>query len=113
MQAGYEHGAEWLDQMMVYLKGNVDFLRSYLEENMPNIKLIEPEATYLLWLDCRSLNIETEKLNQLLIKKAGLALNKGTTFGIDGEGFLRINIGCPRSILEKALDKIKLIVDEM
>lgn len=111
MQAGYEHGAEWLDQMMEYLKGNVDFLRSYLNENIPSIKLIEPEATYLLWLDCRSLNIETEKLNQLLIKKAGLALNKGTTFGVDGEGFLRINIGCPRSILEKALDKIKLIVD--
>ena len=113
MQAGYEHGAEWLDQMMVYLQGNVDFLRSYLEENIPSIKLIEPEATYLLWLDCRSLNIETEKLNQLLIKKAGLALNKGTTFGVDGEGFLRINIGCPRSVLEEALERIKLIVEQI
>ncbi|MBI9058230.1 MAG: pyridoxal phosphate-dependent aminotransferase [Labilibaculum sp.] len=113
MQAGYEDGAEWLDQLMDYLKGNVDFLRSYLNENIPSIKLIEPEATYLLWLDCRSLNIDTEKLNKLLIQKAGLALNKGTTFGIDGEGFLRINIGCPQSVLEKALEKIKLIVDEL
>ncbi|MDE5418703.1 pyridoxal phosphate-dependent aminotransferase [Labilibaculum sp. DW002] len=113
MQAGYEDGAEWLDQLMDYLKGNVDFLRSYLKENIPTIKLIEPEATYLLWLDCRSLNIDTEKLNKLLIQKAGLALNKGTTFGNDGEGFLRINIGCPRSVLEKALEKIKLIVDEL
>ena len=113
MQAGYEDGAEWLDQLMAYLKGNVDFLRSYLKENIPTIKLIEPEATYLLWLDCRSLNIDTEKLNKLLIQKAGLALNKGTTFGNDGEGFLRINIGCPRSVLEKALEKIKLTVDEL
>ena len=113
MQAGYEDGAEWLDQLMDYLKGNVDFLHSYLKENIPTIKLIEPEATYLLWLDCRSLNIDTEKLNKLLIQKAGLALNKGTTFGNDGEGFLRINIGCPRSVLEKALEKIKLIVDEL
>lgn len=113
MQAGYEDGAEWLDQMMIYLKGNVDFLRSYLNRNIPSIKLIEPEATYLLWLDCRSLNIDTEKLNKLLIQKAGLALNKGTTFGNDGEGFLRINIGCPRSVLEKALEKIKLTVDEL
>ena len=113
MQAGYEDGAEWLDQLMDYLKGNVDFLRSYLKENIPTIKLIEPEATYLLWLDCRSLNIDTEKLNKLLIQKAGLALNKGTTFGNDGEGFLRINIGCPRSVLEKALEKIKLTVDEL
>ena len=113
MQAGYEDGAEWLDQLMDYLKGNVDFLHSYLKENIPTIKLIEPEATYLLWLDCRSLNIDTEKLNKLLIQKAGLALNKGTTFGNDGEGFLRINIGCPRSVLEKALEKIKLTVDEL
>lgn len=113
MQAGYENGAEWLDQLMVYLQGNVNFLRSYLNENIPNIKLIEPEATYLLWLDCRALDIKTEQLNQLLIQKAGLALNKGTTFGPEGEGFLRINIGCPRSVLKEALDKIKMIVNEL
>lgn len=113
MQAGYEDGAEWLDQLMVYLQGNVDFLRSYLNENIPSIKLVEPEATYLLWLDCRSLNIKTNKLNQLLIEKAGLALNKGTTFGIEGEGFLRINIGCPRSVLEEALKKIMLTVNQL
>ena len=113
MQAGYKQGAEWLDQLMEYLQGNVDFLRSYLNENIPSIKLIEPEASYLLWLDCRSLSIETEKLNKLLIEKAGLALNKGTTFGADGEGFLRINIGCPRSILQKALEKIKLTIDQL
>jgi len=113
MQAGYEHGAEWLDQLLIYLKGNVDFLRSYLEENIPSIKLIEPEATYLLWLDCRSLNITTEKLNQQLIQKAGLALNKGTTFGEEGEGFLRINIGCPKSILLEAMDKIKQTVNQL
>jgi cystathionine beta-lyase len=112
MQAGYEKGAEWLDELMEYLEENVNFLRSFINKNMPKIKLVEPEATYLLWLDCRSLGIETEALNQLLIHEAGLAFNKGTTFGEEGEGYLRINIGCPRSILEKALIKLKAIVDQ-
>ncbi|WP_372752751.1 MalY/PatB family protein [Labilibaculum sp.] len=112
MQAGYEKGAEWLDELMEYLEGNVNFLRSYIEKNMPKIKLVEPEATYLLWLDCRSLGINTEQLNQRLINEAGLAFNKGTTFGEEGEGYFRINIGCPRSILEQALVQLKSIVNQ-
>ncbi|PKQ65138.1 cystathionine beta-lyase [Labilibaculum filiforme] len=113
MQAGYGEGAEWLDQLMIYLKGNVDFLREYLKEHIPGIKLVEPGATYLLWLDYRALGISTEDLHRLLINKAGLAVNEGTKFGPEGEGYLRINIGCPRSVLAIALDKIKQTVDEL
>lgn len=113
MQAGYKDGAEWLDQLMIYLKSNVELVKTYLEEHIPEIKLVEPEATFLLWLDCRSLEIPTEKLNKMLIRKVGLAVNKGTTFGSEGEGYLRINIGCPKSILKKALDKIHLVIKEL
>ena len=113
MQAGYEEGAEWLDELMVYLKGNVDFLRKYLQEYIPEIKLVEPGATYLLWLDYRSLGISTKDLHDLLINKAGLAVNDGTKFGPEGEGYLRINIGCPRSVVEEALNKIKLTVNQL
>nr|WP_320117148.1 MalY/PatB family protein [uncultured Marinifilum sp.] len=110
MQAGYEQGAEWLDQLMDYLQGNVEFVREYLKENIPEIKLSEPEATYLLWLDCRKLGLSSEKLNRLFIDTAEVALNKGTTFGKEGEGYMRLNIGCPKSVLKKGLEKIKKAV---
>jgi len=113
MKAGYENGTEWLDQLMIYLKGNVDFLKTYLHEHLPDIKLIEPEATYLVWLDCRSLGMPTEKLHQLLIDQAGVALNKGTTFGSEGEGYLRMNIGCPHSVLKEAMEKITLTIKQV
>ncbi|MCT4603444.1 MAG: pyridoxal phosphate-dependent aminotransferase [Marinifilum sp.] len=104
MQAGYEHGADWLEQLLDYLQGNVDFVRDFLEKNIPEIKLVEPEATYLLWLDCRKLGISSEKLNQILIEKGNLALNKGTTFGKEGNGYMRLNIGCPNSMLREGLE---------
>jgi cystathionine beta-lyase len=104
MQAGYEHGADWLEQLLDYLQGNVDFVRDFLEKNIPEIKLVEPEATYLLWLDCRRLGINSEKLNQILIEEGNLALNKGTTFGKEGNGYMRLNIGCPNSMLREGLE---------
>jgi len=107
MQAGYENGEEWLEQLMDYLKSNVNFVREYLKNNIPKIKLVEPEATYLLWLDCRELEISTEKLNKIFIDSAKVALNKGTTFGKEGEGYMRLNIGCSKSVLLEGLSKIK------
>ncbi|RUT78557.1 MalY/PatB family protein [Ancylomarina longa] len=107
MKAGYEKGEEWLEQLMIYLEGNVNFLRKYLQENLPQISMIEPEATYLVWLDCRKLGMSSEEIYQLAVEDADLALNKGTTFGMEGEGYMRMNIACPRSILEQALNQLK------
>jgi len=110
MKAGYEHGEEWLEQLLVYLEGNVNFLQNYLRDNLSQITMIEPQATYLVWLDCRKLGLSSEQFYQLAINDAGIALNKGTTFGIEGEGYMRMNIGCPRSILERALNQLKEVI---
>ena len=111
-QAAYEGGREWLEQLKEYLKGNLDFTRSYLEQNLPQIKLIEPEGTYLIWLDCRSLELPEEELENLIVHKAKLWLDSGAIFGKAGEGFERINIACPRSILKEALERLKKAVNE-
>lgn len=111
MRAGYEQGEEWLNQLMIYLCENIKFLRTYLNENLPEIKLIEPEATYLVWLDCRSIKMNTEELHHHLIEHANIALNKGTTFGLEGEGYFRMNIGCPRVFLKEALERMKLAIE--
>ena len=105
-QAAYETGREWLEELKVYLKGNLDFARTYLEENLPQIKLIEPEGTYLIWLDCRALGLPEEKLEQLIVHEAKLWLDSGAIFGAVGEGFERINIACPRAVLKEALERL-------
>lgn len=109
-QAAYEGGREWLEQLKEYLKGNLDFVRSYLEENLPQIKLIEPEGTYLVWLDCRGLGLSEEELEQFIARKAKLWLDDGAIFGKAGEGFERVNIACPRSVVKEALERLKKAV---
>jgi cystathionine beta-lyase len=106
-QAAYEEGEEWLSQLLTYLQGNLDFLRSYLKENLPEITMTEPEGTYLIWLDFRALNLTEAQREELIVKKAKLWLDSGAMFGPDGEGFERINIACPRSTLKQALDQLK------
>lgn len=101
-QAAYEHGAPWLEELKEYLEGNLEFIRNFLAERLPQIKIVEPEGTYLVWLDCRALNLSEEELEDLIVNKAKLWLDGGTMFGREGEGFQRINIACPRVILEKA-----------
>lgn len=101
-QAAYEHGAPWLEELKEYLEGNLEFIRNFLAERLPQIKIVEPEGTYLVWLDCRALNLCEEELEDLIVNKAKLWLDGGTMFGREGEGFQRINIACPRVILEKA-----------
>lgn len=106
-KAAYTYGAEWLQQMRSYVIENVTFVDEYLKKNIPQIKVYRPQASFLVWLDCRELKLTQPELVQLFEDKAGLALNDGTMFGKEGEGFMRLNIGCPRSILNQALDSLK------
>lgn len=106
-KAAYTYGAEWLQQMRSYVIENVNFVDEYLKKNIPQIKVYRPQASFLVWLDCRELKLSQPELVQLFEDKAGLALNDGTMFGKEGEGFMRLNIGCPRSILNKALESLK------
>ncbi|MHA2324077.1 MAG: cystathionine beta-lyase, partial [Promethearchaeota archaeon] len=103
----------WLDALLQYLRGNLDFLKSFIKENLPQIKIIDLEGTYLVWLDFRELGLESKELEKLMRGKAKLALDEGYIFGQGGEGFERINIACPRSTLEEALNRISKTVKSM
>lgn len=105
--AAYRHGAEWLEQMLAYIEGNIDFTENYLKEHISGISMIRPQASYLIFLDCRELGLNQEALTRLFAEKAHLALNDGTMFGQPGEGFMRLNVGCPRSVLEQALRQLR------
>lgn len=109
-RAAYDECEDWLDQMLDYVQGNIDFISNYLKENIPEIKVILPEASFLVWLDCRNFNLPQPELVKLFVEKAHLALNDGAMFGREGEGFMRLNVGCPRSILEKGLNNLKKAV---
>lgn len=102
-EAAYKYGRDWLEQLLVYLQGNLDFTREYIAKEVPGVKLVEPEGTFLLWLDCRELHISDEELDKLMIEKAKLWLDGGKMFGPCGSGYQRINMACPRVTLEKAL----------
>jgi len=112
-EAAYRGGQEWLDQLRAYLLENLNFLRSYLQEKIPQIHLVEPEGTYLVWLDCSELGISGKELDQFIVEKAGLWLDGGAMFGPSGADFQRVNIACPRATLELALDKLKAAVDNL
>lgn len=103
--AAYNESEDWLDELMVYIEGNLNYALSYLAEHLPEAKPMKPEATYLLWLDCRALGLDKNGLKQLMYEKAKVAFNEGSTFGTEGEGWLRINLACPRFVLEKALQQ--------
>lgn len=106
-EAAYRHGEEWHDQLIAYLKANISYVREFIKAKIPKVKLIEPEGTYLVWLDFRELGLTEEEREDLIMKKAGLWLDSGAMFGPVGEGFERINIACPRSILEQALGNLE------
>jgi cystathionine beta-lyase len=110
LQAAYEHGEEWLEQVLSYLESNLDFLEQYVRAYIPQIRVIRPEGTYLAWLDCRQLGLDDSTMKTLLLEKARVYLDAGVIFGREGSGFQRINIACPRSLLEEALDRIRLAV---
>ena len=109
-KAAYEHGDEWYDAMHKYVKDNIDYAKQFIEKKLPDIKVVEPEGTYLLWLDFRALKLSECELEELIIKKAKLWLDSGRIFGVAGRGFQRINVACPRKTLTEALTKLELAV---
>ncbi|MCL2389506.1 MAG: pyridoxal phosphate-dependent aminotransferase [Elusimicrobia bacterium] len=107
-EAAYKHGADWLNQLKEYLSANINLVRDFSKRT--GIKLIEPEGTYLLWLDFSSLGLDDKALQNLIEKKAKLWLSHGLIFGLEGKGFQRINIACPRSVLEAALNNLETAI---
>jgi cystathionine beta-lyase len=112
LQAAYDHGEEWLEKVLTYLQANLEYLETYVTEHIPQIRVVEPEATYLVWLDCRRLGLDKLALERLMREEAGVYLDEGYIFGPEGEGFERINIACPRSVLAEGLDRISKAIDE-
>ena len=106
VEAAYSNGTEWLDQCLAYIQENINYIDDFLKQNTPKIKSIRPQASFLLWLDCREMHLSQEALNEFFVDKAHLALNDGVSFGIEGTGFMRMNIASPRSILEKAMTQL-------
>jgi cystathionine beta-lyase len=107
MEAAYRHGDEWLEQLLDYLQENLDFTLDFFAREIPRIKVIRPQGTYLLWLDCRALGLEDMALRDFMRTKARVGLDDGFLFGAGGSGFQRMNIACPRGILAEALGRIK------
>lgn len=113
MEAAYNHGEDWLEQLLVYLQGNFDYVCDYCQKYIPQIQPNNPDATYLMWLDCRALGMSNEELRDFFIYKAKLGLNEGYTFGRSLSGYMRLNAACPRSTLEKAMKQLKEAVDAL
>ena len=113
LEAAYREGDEWLEQLLSYLQGNLAFLIEYFEKEIPEITVIKPEGTYLVWLDCRRLGMEPVALKAFFRGKAKVGLDDGYLFGPGGAGFQRINIACPRATLTEALERIKEAVNNL
>lgn len=112
-QAAFRYGDEWLEQLLEYIEGNANYVKNYFDQYIPKIRTARPDGTYLMWLDCRQLGLNGEQLDKFMTLKAGVAMSSGTYFGLNGEGFMRMNVACPRVILEKALDQIRTAVLEL
>lgn len=107
-EAAYAGGAPWLDELIGYLTGNMSLVRDFLQTRVPKIKLVNPEGTYLAWLDCSALGLSAGELDNAVTHKARLWLNSGASFGRGGDGFQRMNTACPRSVLHNALERLIL-----
>jgi cystathionine beta-lyase len=106
-EAGYRDGGAWLDELMAYLKGNRDYVLDQISQRLPGISVVAQEATYLMWLDCRQLAMTDAGLARFFVQEAGVGMNPGISFGAPGSGFMRLNIGCPRSVLADVLARIE------
>ena len=109
----YNEGEEWLEQMLEYVEANIDFMEQYLKDNMPKMGMIRPQASYLVFLDARGLGLSHDELIEFFIREAKVGMNDGAMFGEEGSGYMRMNLGCPRSVLEKALNQIKAAYDKI
>ena len=112
-EAAYRYGEEWYSGVKAYIRENISFTKKFLEERIPKVKMLEPEGTYLVWVDFRALGLSNRELEDLIIHKAGLWLDSGAIFGAAGEGFQRINVACPRVTLQTALEKIETAVNNL
>lgn len=113
LEAAFRYGDEWLEQLLRYVEDNLNYLVRYLKDRIPQIKPMVPQGTYLVWLDCKELKLNPSELMDFMINKAKVRLNDGFTFGPGGEGFLRMNIACPRSTLEEGLSRIEKAVNSL
>ncbi|WP_373229049.1 MalY/PatB family protein [Cohnella sp.] len=110
IESSYTHGDEWLDQLLDYLEGNLNVLMDFVQTHLPQVKVIKPEGTYLVWMDCTNISSNPRVLKQLMFEKAGVAFSEGSVFGKQGAGYLRVNIACSRSLLVEALEKFSSAV---
>ncbi|HKI88100.1 MAG TPA: aminotransferase class I/II-fold pyridoxal phosphate-dependent enzyme, partial [Draconibacterium sp.] len=113
LEAAYTHGDKWLEQMLDYLWENYQFLEDFFKKKLPNVKVMKPEATYLVWLDFSKYEMNDDELTKFVVEQAKVGLNNGARFGTGGDGWLRINIGCPRSILQEALERLEKAFTEL
>ncbi|MBI2865715.1 MAG: pyridoxal phosphate-dependent aminotransferase [Chloroflexi bacterium] len=113
LEAAYRYGEDWLEELLEYLGGNVDFLVSFVQERIPKVKVRRPQATYLMWLDCRGIGVDPASVQEFMVKRAKVGLNDGAAFGPGGVGFLRMNIACPRRVLEEGLRRIEEAVNSL
>ncbi len=105
--AAFEYGEEWRRQMLKYVEGNIDWICGFFAENIPKIKPLKPQASFLVWLDCRALGLAHDSLVDLFLNKARLALNDGETFNPGGQGFMRLNVAVPRAVLQEAMERLR------
>jgi cystathionine beta-lyase len=112
-EAAYTFGNDWLDQMLDYVKSNIVFVDDFLKSNLPQVKMIYPEATYMVWLDFRELKLTRKGLNDLILRKAKIGLNDGEVFGPGGEGFHRMNLACPKRYVEIAMEQLKDAINQL
>lgn len=113
MEAAFTQGEEWLEQLLPYLAANFDFVVDFCRTRIPKIRTYAPDATYLMWLDCRDLGLDNQALHDFMIQKAGLGLNDGVSFGRSLSGFMRLNAACPRSVLQKAMEQLEVAVNAL
>jgi len=106
-EAAYRYGGGWYEAMLEYVEGNIHYMKDFIERELPQLTMIEPEGTYLVWVDFRKLGLSETELEELIVKKANLWLDSGTVFGKTGDGFGRFNVACPRVTLKKALEQLK------
>lgn len=108
MDAAYREGGQWLDELLAYIEANIQIAESFIANEIPTLSCMHPEASYLLWIDCRGLGLTNQQIQDALLQKGKLALEPGKKYGPGGEGFVRMNVGCPRSVLLDGLNRLKL-----
>lgn len=112
-EAAYREGEEWLSQLIPYIEDNIKYVIEYCKDNIPQVKISKPDSTYLLWMDCRDLKLTNEELKDFMVYKAGIALNPGQNFCRSLSGYMRMNVACSRSVLEKAMKQLETAVKNM